>query len=83
MADSTPLATVIFKVDEDEYLATLWHSKDRQPIWIVRGHGKVWYLPPGGDPGEGSSKVKQRFTDHLSSLERERLAGHEEEGGEG
>lgn len=83
MADSTPLATVIFKVDEDEYLATLWHSKDRPPIWIVRGRGKVWYLPPGGDPAETSSQVRDRFTDHLSALERERLSTHEDEGGEG
>lgn len=69
MPDSTPLATVIFKVDEAEYMATLWQSEQRPPIWIVRGQGKVWYLPPGGDPGEGSSKVRQRFLDHTALMD--------------
>ena len=69
MADSTPLATVIFKVEETEYMATLWQSAERPPIWIVRGHGKVWYLPPGGDPSESSTKVRQRFLEYTAMLD--------------
>lgn len=69
MPDSTPLATVIFKVEDAEYLATLWQSAERPPIWIVRGQGKVWYLPPGGDPSEDSVKVRQRFLDHTAMLD--------------
>ena len=70
MADSTPLASVIFKIEEKEYMATLWQSEARPPIWIVRGQGKVWYLPPGWDPSEGSTKVRQRFLDHTAMLEK-------------
>jgi hypothetical protein len=70
MADSTPLATVIFSMDKVDYLATLWHSQDRPPIWIVRGSGKVWYLPPGGDPSESASKVRERFTSYIDTLDK-------------
>lgn len=75
MTDSTPLASVIFKIDDAEYLATLWQSAPRPPIWIVRGGGKVWYLPPGGDPSEGSTKVRQRFIDYAAALEAEGGSG--------
>jgi len=71
MADSTPLASVIFKVEDKEYLATLWHSVERPPIWIVRGDGKLWYLPPGGDPSEDSAKVRQRFLDYTVMMDIE------------
>ncbi len=69
MADSTPLASVIFKVEDQEYMATLWQSEERPPIWIVRGRGKVWYLPPGGDPMEGSTRVRERFLHHTALLD--------------
>lgn len=52
-------------------MATLWPSPERPPIWIVRGDGKVWYLPPGGDPTEGSSKVRQRFLDYTAMFDKE------------
>jgi hypothetical protein len=71
MTDSTPLASVIFKVKDADYMATLWQSAERPPIWIVRGHGKVWYLPPGGDPSEAASQVRQRFLDYTAVLDTE------------
>jgi hypothetical protein len=71
MADSTPLASVIFQIKDADYMATLWQSEERPPIWIVRGVGKVWYLPPGGDPSEGSTKVRQRFLDYTAVLDTE------------
>jgi len=69
MTEKTPLATVIFNLKDNQYLATLWQSEERPPIWIVRGQGKVWYLPPGGDPAEGAARVCQRFLDYTAMLD--------------